>query len=593
MSLLYKKYGKAALILVWAYAALMGVVYFLKIGVSDRNFSNNILYGIFYLMICLLIDRSLKYVNRKRGLFSLAAAVFTAGALVIGAQIEYLEVISWTLSTCAKIFLLASFFVPVFIFLYYFCTEYKTAELYLKWKWIRKWQLLLAVVLVWGIAYLALFPGIYDYDSINQTLQFLVTGEINSHHPVIHSFLLSSFLQLGESLFGNYEIGLGIYSLLQLIFLAYAAVSVSWYLYERKKIRLFILSLVFYFFFPLHYIMAVWATKDVIFSGLFVLVSLSVFKMADRESGYWNRKRNLAGFILMTVLMCMFRNNGIYAMLFLIPVAFFVYKEYRWKTIILIVVSVCIYFSYQNVLLPALGIEPGNMREILSIPCQQMAKVYVENPDVYTEEEKEQLFELIPEQNLKDYEFRPMIADITKNYFNSDAFKEDPGKYIKLYIDIGLKSPRKYIEAFLTNSMGFWYPNKSYPDDRMFHPYVEFNMADPDLFKGDYIYLERYSLFPQYEAVLEKVMLNTAWEKIPVISNFFVPGTYFLVLLYSISVVLYKRNYRYLMPAGIWLGLWITLLISPVALVRYAYPVIMCLPLMGQLLTVDSGNSPE
>ena len=46
-----------------------------------------------------------------------------------------------------------------------------------------------------GIAYLAMFPGIYDYDSIDQTLQFLVTGNVSGHHPVLHSLLLSGFMK--------------------------------------------------------------------------------------------------------------------------------------------------------------------------------------------------------------------------------------------------------------------------------------------------------------------------------------------------------------------------------------------------------------
>ena len=35
---------------------------------------------------------------------------------------------------------------------------------------ISKWKIFLAIIVIWGIAYLAMFPGIYDYDSIDQTL---------------------------------------------------------------------------------------------------------------------------------------------------------------------------------------------------------------------------------------------------------------------------------------------------------------------------------------------------------------------------------------------------------------------------------------
>ena len=116
---------------------------------------------------------------------------------------------------------------------------------------------------------------------------------------------------------------------------------------------------------------------------------------------------------------------------------------------------------------------------------------------------------------------------------------------------------------------------------------MEFDMADPNLFKGDYIYLERISLFPQYEFVLRILIQYTAWEYLPVISNFFVPGTYFFVLVFAIVITFYRKNYSQLLVMGLWAGLWFTMLISPVALIRYAYPVIMCLPLLGYLIILN------
>lgn len=59
----------------------------------------------------------------------------------------------------------------------------------------------------------------------------------------------------------------------------------------------------------------------------FVLVSLSLIEMADRTSGFWDNRWNLVKFVLYVVLMCMFRNNGLYALILLIPICFFVLKR--------------------------------------------------------------------------------------------------------------------------------------------------------------------------------------------------------------------------------------------------------------------------
>lgn len=574
--------------LIWAFVGTIGVVYYIKIGTGmdvSPNYANNIIYYFIYAASAFSVYYCCKVITKKKAVFAGILSLLFACICIIGAQIEYLRAINWLWITWIKVLCLAIFLFPLFVLLIYILDDcrFKAAESCVK--NISKWKIFLAIIVIWGIAYLAMFPGIYDYDSIDQTLQFLVTGNVSGHHPVLHSLLLSGFMKIGYVVFHSYEIGLGIFTLLQVLFLAYAAMKVAWFLLQKGYNRLFWFTMCFYLCFPLHYIMSVWDTKDSIFAGFFVLVSLSLIEMADRTSGFWDNRWNLVKFVLYVVLMCMFRNNGLYALILLIPICFFCFKERRKATIILFMLSMLIYVSYQNILLPSLGVKSGNIREMMSIPCQQLAKVYVETPEAYTDEEKEALLELIPEKNIMDYQYRPMISDATKNYLNSEVLKSDLPKYGKLYVSIGLKSPRKYIEAFLQNSCGFWYPNKSYPDERMFHPYTEFDMADPNLFKGDYIYLERMSLFPQYEEILRPFFQSAVWKKIPIVSNFFVPGTYFIVLLFGISASFYRKNYKQLFVFGFWGAYWFTLLISPVALVRYAYPVIMCLPLMLSLIT--------
>ena len=40
---------------VWGYLALIGVVKYIKIGIADRNFSNNLIYFSLYFMITALV----------------------------------------------------------------------------------------------------------------------------------------------------------------------------------------------------------------------------------------------------------------------------------------------------------------------------------------------------------------------------------------------------------------------------------------------------------------------------------------------------------------------------------------------------------
>ena len=68
--------------------------------------------------------------------------------------------------------------------------------------------------------------------------------------------------------------------------------------------------------------------------------------------------------------------------------------------------------------------------------------------------------ELIP-----DYmNYTPRISDSTKGTFQTEKMKEDVIGFIKLWISVGIKAPITYIDAFMSNSIGFWYPDMQYPD---------------------------------------------------------------------------------------------------------------------------------
>lgn len=103
--------------------------------------------------------------------------------------------------------LFGNFLFPLFVLLIYILDDcrFKAAESCVK--NISKWKIFLAIIVIWGIAYLAMFPGIYDYDSIDQTLQFLVTGNVSGHHPVLHSLLLSGFMKIGYVVFIVMKLG--------------------------------------------------------------------------------------------------------------------------------------------------------------------------------------------------------------------------------------------------------------------------------------------------------------------------------------------------------------------------------------------------
>ena len=65
-----------------------------------------------------------------------------------------------------------------------------------------------------------------------------------------------------------------------------------------------------------------------------------------------------------------------------------------------------------------------------------------------------------------------------------------------------------------------------------------------------------------------------------------------MVFLY-IAWCFYQRKYRYLVPASFLVALWLTLLLGPVVLYRYVYPIVMSVPLLISFVLTEESASQE
>lgn len=120
--------------------------------------------------------------------------------------------------------------------------------------------------------------------------------------------------------------------------------------------------------------------------------------------------------------------------------------------------------------------ESTNAMESLTVPIQQLARTWNYSPELFLEEDQETLFEILPEESLQLYQ--PKLSDLVKAGFVTESFQNDPGKYLKLWLKIGIKAPATYLNAWLLTSYGFWYPG-----------------ADIDVYNGTRCY-ESSSYFP-------------------------------------------------------------------------------------------------
>ena len=304
--------------------------------------------------------------------------------------------------------------------------------------------------------------------------------------------------------------------------------------------------------------------------------------MKDPE-GFFGEKKYVLLFAGSALLMMLFRHNGFYALLVFAVLFLALHKVtgltgYLKKTVIVFAGILAAYLILNKGLAFALQAQDAGSREMLTVPIQQMARVYAMEGDTLSEEEKSTLTEILPEEALSHY--TPKLSDPVKIAFDNEAFERDPGKYLKLWAQIGLKHPFAYLNAWFMTSYGFWYPD-TVIDVYRGNTVFTFTYGDSSYFGYEVEQPgERQSLIPAIDGFYRWLSLDPTIQKIPVVRWLFAPGALFLVMVFVLGYFCYagygKKVVSYLLPILVWL----TVILGPTYLVRYVVFLWVLLPVL-------------
>lgn len=236
--------------------------------------------------------------------------------------------------------------------------------------------------------------------------------------------------------------------------------------------------------------------------------------------------------------------------------------------IVMLVVPILLLKLYEGILYPVLQVTHGDSREAYSVIMQQFARVY--NECSLDESDSALLLELMDDTSWKKYE--PHKSDAVKGNFNTHNFEENIINYMKLWIKLGIRHPSQYLNAFMNLTYGYWYPNDVLPDTTTYRKYIEIKHD------GDDIVLD--SRWPWLYEKLYSFGMESSYQKIPVLSMMFSPAVYVWILLFLCTVSLYRHKRRFLSMIVVPTALFLTILLGPVAILRYIYPIILCVPLL-------------
>lgn len=454
-------------------------------------------------------------------------------------------------------------------------------------------------------AYLAFYPGICAYDVTIQIGQ-LVDNALNDHHPIVHTLLLKAFLFLGSEVLGNVNVGIALYTLLQMLLLV-LIFSYGIKILHSYRVKWYwqLLGILYCVCFPFHHYIALSTTKDTIFSVFFLLFEIALAVLLKKGENSLKIGKTDILFAVSVVGIVLFRSNGKYAMLVFVGFGLlalaFGKKSKRLLGRIFTVATVGLVIG-QLILTGVFrftGAEQGDKREMLSMPIQQLARCMIYHGGVGVLEEDDNTMEDVDKALINDFllnesykNYRGSLADPVKRHTNTYVVRYRTVEFAKTYLGLLTQYPGEFINAALAVDAGYLYPKD------VSHAYVyAFQEREGEGYVQVNWYDELLNEWGIYKDSKWESLYDTMWEwadenaylKLPILRYLFMPGSYLWLYLLLAGYLLISKRFRLLLPLALVLGYFATLLLGPTVQLRYIYPLMITLPFYA-LLSCQTGK---
>lgn len=321
------------------------------------------------------------------------------------------------------------------------------------------------IMSVFYIPYVILYyPGLFMGDSYGQVLQpfkgtLLDVGhelidenvKLNGHHPIVHTLLIHMFIMIGKTVFGSYDFGVFLYTIAQVLFfmlcMSYCIVHVS----GMRRDRTFIILALYYMLHPIVTMLSNVMTKDIIYVSLLAVFIVSLYELSTGISSPWILLfLTAAGIVLI-------RNEGVVIMVLSGIVMMIIMRKHMIRWAGLMATCIAVFALLHGVIMPAIKATPGDARELLNIPIQQVARYVSYCGDMISEEEKEGIGALLDYDSIAE-NYTPDRSDKVKNLYNRYATTDDVKTFLRTWRKIYKRVPLVYAEAVIGNYYRYLYP---------------------------------------------------------------------------------------------------------------------------------------
>lgn len=435
-----------------------------------------------------------------------------------------------------------------------------------------------------GIVFLALlplflinFPGTMTVDSFNQLSQARGLTPLHDHHPWVHTLIIKLFYNIGYSLSNNVTVGIAAFILTQMLLVSLGLGFTAETLASLGSGRMgAVIVIAGFILFPYHAAFTITMWKDILFAIGVLIITILLYK--ELVAGIRPGVADSLLFVLSSLAVCLFRHNGFYAYILCALIFAFraivnrrssdAYVGKNARTAILTLVSILICLIINGPVKSGLNVQNGDFGHELAIPLQQIARVVQLNGDISDEELEELARVNSIEYIVNNYE--PGGADNMIQWLvagDSDYVKNNKGRFLKLYLSLGLKNPNAYIMAFIDQTKGYY--TTMMPEQTAYYGILP---------NGDN--LDNYPIFGAGVRIKINEILSKLQDVLPVYAIFYSPGACLLILILMIGIEKVRGRRSMLLVFLPQLCLTLTVLIATplVADLRYAYALMLSMP---------------
>lgn len=458
------------------------------------------------------------------------------------------------------------------------------------------WTLMGIQLGIWFLAFLIFYPGTFGADAPSQLGMVQGVIPLSTHHPLLHTLIFGNLITLTANMFGSPHLGLSLYILVcQILFTAYAISKALCSLYRRNVPAWILISTTFFLAInPFVMALVCYTTKDIPFAAALLLFIVYLVELLNPNGEKQSFSYNLGQALLWGLLMSLLRSQGIYMVVMGVFILLFQYRKKLENRKFLVIEGLQISIFLLTFILNAtmsilVGAEKADSREAWSVPIQQIATILKEND----ESKKPFLDENLANQALSYFDgysldmIDPLSADNAKFKFVTEKMKQNPIKFLQIYLRLLAADFSGAVRGFV-RLIGPYFDMRTTIYNSLIIMYVA---EIPEKAYG----IQNQSLFPELrDKFISLICVSCNINECPMWLRIFDPTwtLYLIVFLLSYALIFKEKSLSVLLIYPI--SYILTMLLGPVALLRYSYVYLMEFPyLLGSWYATFKKGKPH